>query len=109
LPLLSTDDDWEESSDASGSKNSRSKKEAKRLRTEKTANTSLPHKAVKPIEIDDDQKKGTRDLYGPNENCFVIDARNIGNIGRYFNVRRNNENIILSLFIINRFYFPTCI
>jgi histone-lysine N-methyltransferase SETDB1 len=39
--------------------------------------------------MDDDKMNGRRDLYGPNENCFVIDARNIGNIGRYFNVRKD--------------------
>lgn len=63
------------------------------MRIDKLANVSLSRTPVKPIEMDDDgqedgKKNITRTLYGPKEKCFVIDARNIGNIGRYFNVRR---------------------
>lgn len=86
------DDDWDESSDASGSKNYPSaKRGGKRGRLSKMSKL-LSRTPVKPIDVDDDgqedgQKNFTRTLYGPMEKCFVIDARNIGNIGRYFNVR----------------------
>lgn len=33
--------------------------------------------------------KRTRELYGANENCYVMDAKSTGNIGRYLNVRQN--------------------
>jgi len=28
----------------------------------------------------------TRELYGKNEHCYVMDAKSVGNIGRYLNV-----------------------
>ena len=30
--------------------------------------------------------KKTRELYGENEHCYVMDAKSTGNIGRYLNV-----------------------
>lgn len=30
--------------------------------------------------------KKTRELYGSEEHCYVMDAKTIGNIGRYLNV-----------------------
>ena len=33
--------------------------------------------------------KKTRELYGANENCYVMDAKSTGNIGRYLNVKQN--------------------
>lgn len=36
--------------------------------------------------VRDDSQKKTRELYGPNEHCYVMDAKSTGNIGRYLNV-----------------------
>jgi len=36
-------------------------------------------------EMEDSANK-TRKLYGANEHCYVMDAKTIGNIGRYLNV-----------------------
>ena len=104
--LFLAGDDWDASSDNSGSKNSRSRKEAKKVRVDKTSKSLLSRKAVKPIEMDDDRKNGTRQFYGPNEFCFVIDARNIGNLGRYFNVRNRKKSLKYSInLMFNTFYF----
>ena len=46
---------------------------------------------VRVIQKDDSQKK-TRELYGPNEHCYVMDAKSTGNIGRYLNVRKLSRN-----------------
>lgn len=40
---------------------------------------------IRVTEKDDCQKK-TREFYGPNEHCYVMDAKSTGNIGRYLNV-----------------------
>lgn len=45
---------------------------------------SLPSTVASLIKKDDCQKK-TRELYGPNEHCYVMDAKSTGNIGRYLN------------------------
>lgn len=99
-----SDDDWDESSDASGSKNYPSaKRGGKRGRLSKMSKL-LSRTPVKPIDVDDDgqedgQKNFTRTLYGPMEKCFVIDARNIGNIGRYFNHSCEPNIFVQNIFI----------
>ena len=51
-------------------------------------------------EMEDSANK-TRELYGANEHCYVMDAKTIGNIGRYLNVCfiyiYIKENLILSI------------
>lgn len=39
-----------------------------------------------PKEKTEVPPKKTRELYGPNEHCYVMDAKSTGNIGRYLNV-----------------------
>lgn len=56
--------------------------------SEKLSAHTLSSTAVRIIQKDDCQKK-TRELYGPNEHCYVMDAKSTGNIGRYLNVRDN--------------------
>ncbi|KAI9552321.1 hypothetical protein GHT06_022686 [Daphnia sinensis] len=102
--LSTSDDDWGGSSDASGSKNcSNSKRGGKRGRPSKVSEL-LSCTPVKPIDVDDDgqedgQKNFTRTLYGPMEKCFVIDARNIGNIGRYFNHSCEPNIFVQNIFV----------
>ena len=38
------------------------------------------------IDEKEDSANKTRELYGANEHCYVMDAKTIGNIGRYLNV-----------------------
>ncbi|XP_046453809.1 histone-lysine N-methyltransferase SETDB1-like isoform X2 [Daphnia pulex] len=52
--------------------------------SEKLSAHTLSSTAVRIIQKDDCQKK-TRELYGPNEHCYVMDAKSTGNIGRYLN------------------------
>ncbi len=48
---------------------------------------SLYPAAIKSTKSNvENMPKGNRELFGLDDNCFVMDAKNIGNIGRYFNV-----------------------
>ena len=59
--------------------------------------TSIFEKASKSLQTPPEPKatekdfmngstKKTRELYGENEHCYVMDAKSTGNIGRYLNV-----------------------
>ncbi len=56
--------------------------------SEKLSAHTLSSTTVRVIQKDDCQRK-TRELYGPHEHCYVMDAKSTGNIGRYLNVRDN--------------------
>ncbi|XP_057377390.1 histone-lysine N-methyltransferase SETDB1-like isoform X2 [Daphnia carinata] len=99
-----SDDDWDESSDASGSKNYPGGKRGGRRGRPSKMSKLLSRTPVKPIDVADDgqedgQKNFTRTLYGPMEKCFVIDARNIGNIGRYFNHSCEPNIFVQNIFV----------
>lgn len=81
--LFALDDDSGGSSDTLETKNDPRTKIEDSLGGEKvlaTSSTSIR------TQRDDSQKK-TREFYGPNEHCYVMDAKSTGNIGRYLNVR----------------------
>ena len=37
-------------------------------------------------KYDNQPRKSTRELFGAGEQCYIMDAKSIGNIGRYLNV-----------------------
>lgn len=43
-------------------------------------------KADKPQNAQSETTCRTRELFGPDEHCYVMDAKSNGNIGRYLNV-----------------------
>ena len=90
-----TDEDTGESSDSESKTYSGTGNKDDNLNAEKKLTPSLSSTAVRTIERDDCQKK-TRELYGPNETCYVMDAKGTGNIGRYLNVScKGNQTIHL--------------
>jgi hypothetical protein len=50
-----------------------------------------------PKESDNSKRpkyRSVREFFGPDEYCYIMDAKNNGNIGRYLNVSTlNNRNI----------------
>lgn len=65
------------------------------LKAKTTEVLSVPTPSAKPPkERTEVPPKKTRELYGPNERCYVMDAKGTGNIGRYLNV----------IYIFYRFY-----
>ena len=58
------------------------------LSFEKASKSFQPPPEPKAMEKDstNGSTKKIRELYGENEHCYVMDAKNTGNIGRYLNV-----------------------
>ena len=62
----------------------------------------IPSESMESKEVDLEQVNKTRELYGENELCFVMDAKSIGNIGRYLNVRYNfkiHAKVLLNFYL----------
>lgn len=78
-------------SDISESKSLMPENENRNENCSQKLSTQTLSATVRVIQKDDSQKK-TRELYGPNEHCYVMDAKSTGNIGRYLNVRKLSRN-----------------
>lgn len=82
---VTLDDDSAASSDTTDSKSLRKVKSGNNTNiTNISLSTASPTTAK---ALKEDGQKKTRELYGPNEHCYVMDAKSSGNIGRYLNVR----------------------
>ena len=87
IDFYSTDDDASGTSDASCHLKSRPASLRQKDLSHSAEISALSSNRVKNSEKKDPVSESTRALFGRDETCYIIDAKFVGNTGRYFNVR----------------------
>jgi hypothetical protein len=54
-------------------------------------------------------RKSTRELFGPDEQCYIMDAKSIGNIGRFLNVSNIRLLLLLLVCVWSICYILECV
>ena len=87
IDFYSTDDDASGTSDASCHLKSRPASLRQKDKSHSAEISAQSLNRVKNSEKKSSVSESTRALFGPDETCYIIDAKFVGNTGRYFNVR----------------------
>ena len=59
------------------------------------------------LTLPDEDYKSVREQFGADEYCYIMDAKNIGNLGRYLNVSMKRGGVICIWGGIGYFWFHT--